>query len=391
MYGKRTRSGQSATSWGAGVSSALVNLYGAGRRQFGELADGNQGGNSETWQPVGTFPDWQTAINGSGSAGNGIRQGKLYSWGINFDGRTGLNTSSGATVFPTQVGTDSDWFECGSNFGSAGGLKGTGQLWTWGSGSNARSARGTFTFSLNPARVGTFADATALDYSGGATGAIIRDGGKLFTWGSNASFATGQNTVSGNTTSPTEVPGSFTDWAIVSMGSLFGLAIRDVDPYTGGGKLYSWGTNTNGRTGQNNGVGNTQIPTQLGSDTDWVDVSAAYNGSFGLGLKTDGSLYSWGFNTSGQLGLNSTTQANAPTEVTTAPSNITVISAGGSYGMLISDGRLFAAGRNTQGQMGIPQGGDNLLVFTQVSDQTDWVDIRCTDNNSMARKRQKVT
>ena len=66
------------------------------------------------------------------------------------------------------------------------------------------------------------------------------------------------------------------------------------------GTLWAWGYNSQGQLG----LGDTDdrdTPTQVGSDTDWSSVSAGDIHS--LGLKQDGTLWAWGYNGQGQLGI----------------------------------------------------------------------------------------
>ena len=63
--------------------------------------------------------------------------------------------------------------------------------------------------------------------------------------------------------------------------------------------LYGWGGNSQGALG----LGNTTYyssPKQVGSSTTWSQVAGAYTISFGI--KNDGTFWSWGANTYGQLG-----------------------------------------------------------------------------------------
>jgi len=66
------------------------------------------------------------------------------------------------------------------------------------------------------------------------------------------------------------------------------------------GSLWAWGDNSSGQLGISTTGGTVNTPVQVGTDTDWVDIAAGYK--FSLGLKSDGSLWAWGDNISGQLG-----------------------------------------------------------------------------------------
>ncbi|MCL2679967.1 MAG: hypothetical protein FWF11_00595, partial [Coriobacteriia bacterium] len=83
------------------------------------------------------------------------------------------------------------------------------------------------------------------------------------------------------------------------VGSTHSLAIKD------DGTLWAWGSNSDGRTGFGLTTGNQTTPLQVGTATNWTHVSAS--GTYSLGLRSDGTLWSWGFNGNGTTGLGTTT------------------------------------------------------------------------------------
>ena len=109
---------------------------------------------------------------------------------------------------------------------------------------------------------------------------------------------------------PTQV-GTDTDWAELSIAYGNALAVKD------NGSLYVWGL---GRVGQlgNNTTGNTahvSAPIQVGTDTDFVHVSMA--NATAKAIKTDGTIFNWGLNTEGQLGRGDTVNRSTPTQMGT--------------------------------------------------------------------------
>lgn len=78
------------------------------------------------------------------------------------------------------------------------------------------------------------------------------------------------------------------------------------------GQLYSWGLNADGQLGDGT-LTNKITPTQVGIDSDWVDVACGDHHS--LALKFDGQIYAWGRNGSGQLGDGTTSGKLIPTLV----------------------------------------------------------------------------
>jgi alpha-tubulin suppressor-like RCC1 family protein len=78
--------------------------------------------------------------------------------------------------------------------------------------------------------------------------------------------------------------------------------------------LWTWGGNASGQLGS--GLTNTlSSPTQVGTRSDWTQISAGSDSSFGI--RTDATLWSWGSNTSGQLGLGVLSNRSSPTQVGT--------------------------------------------------------------------------
>ena len=139
----------------------------------------------------------------------------------------------------------------------------------------------------------------------------MKTDGTLWAWGYNndGELGLGNNT---NTNVPTQV-GEGTSWASVATGALHTLAVKT------DGTLWAWGYNYSGQLGLgNNGRGTDKnVPTQVGEGTDWASVAAG--ASHTLAVNTDGTLWAWGYNNEGELGLGNNglgTDKNVPTQVT---------------------------------------------------------------------------
>ena len=119
--------------------------------------------------------------------------------------------------------------------------------------------------------------------------------------------------------------------------------------------LWMVGRNTSGGLGQNQNEDNVTCyssPVQVPGTT-WVAGSSTTNYS-ALGLKTDGTMWGWGNNGYGQLGLNSTTEYSSPVQIPgTTWANVSS-HAGSEAGVLATktDGTLWAWGYNGQGALG---------------------------------------
>jgi alpha-tubulin suppressor-like RCC1 family protein len=115
------------------------------------------------------------------------------------------------------------------------------------------------------------------------------------------------------------------------------------------GTVWAWGDNSNGEIG----VGSTAIycyPAQVQGLSSMQSVGAGYN--FSVALKVDGTVWAWGANASGQIGDGTTTQRTSPVQVN-GLGGVTAISAGYQFCLALkSDGSVWAWGYNGCGQLG---------------------------------------
>ena len=152
----------------------------------------------------------------------------------------------------------------------------------------------------------------------------------------------------------TEIAG---DWSVIRGawgGQYFQIGIKS------DGTLWSWGTNTNGQLGQGDLV-TLNTPTQVGTDDTWLDI--ALNFAHVIAVKTNGTLWSWGLNTSAQLGLGHTTSPiTTPTQIGT-DTDWVAVAAGNSTGFAKkSAGTWYGWGLNANYQLG--QGNTTSPITT---------------------------
>ena len=203
-------------------------------------------------------------------------------------------------------------------------------------------------------------------------------GGKLYSVGSNTDGRTGQGTSSGITLVPTQI-GSDTDWTFCSAGSAYAFAIR-------GGRLYSWGVNTNGQTGQGTSTGNTLSPTQIGSDTNWEKVSA----STGLSVAIKGGkVLTCGNNPNGRLGQglfpSAGTIIDVFTELDSGSTGWTDCSAGVIHFIAIKSGAIWGAGSQANGRLGNGATGvGNIITVTLNNNSQTWSSVFSGNQTSFA-------
>ena len=332
------------------------------------------GGSTPTPTPTPTATptptsDWAAVSCGGLSTLAVRRNGSLWGWGDNSNGQLGL----GDTVLrsdPTRVGSSSDWaaVSCGSAFSMA--VKKDGTLWAWGGNYYGQLGLGDTTDRWTPTQVGTETDWSAV-FCGAAFTLALKEDGSLWAWGDNEYGELGLGTSDWDAHPvPTKVtPAS--SWSTICCGSDWSLAIKT------DGSLWAWGDNDWGELG----LGATtecDTPTQVGTDTDWASVSCSCDGWSTLALRKDGTLWSWGDNEYGQLGLVDTYAHEVPTQVGTA-SNWAAVSSGGLCSLALkTDGSLWSWGDNEYGELGIGSSDSGFHPNpTRVGSSSEWTAIWC--------------
>lgn len=153
-------------------------------------------------------------------------------------------------------------------------------------------------------------------------------------------------------------------WVYVSAGSLVSAGLKS------DGSLWTWGYNTDGELGESRT--NTTIPVRLGTGT-WLAVSVGT--THVLAIKSDGTLWAWGDNTDGQLGNGSYgTTYNLAQQIGSDTTWISV-SAGYEHSHAIkSDGSMWAWGNNGWGELGDGTTVDKHAPV-QIGTATDWASV----------------
>lgn len=149
------------------------------------------------------------------------------------------------------------------------------------------------------------------------------------------------------------------------------------------GTLWSWGNNDWGQLGIGSFGNMASWPVQVGAATTWKQVECGWN--FAVAVKTDGTIWAWGENTSGQLGLGNTTMQTSPVQIGTA-TNWSKVSCGQNYAIAIkTTGTMWSWGNGGNGQLG--QGSwSNQSSPVQIGTATDWSDISCGEYSALAIK-----
>ncbi|MCM2324393.1 MAG: RCC1 repeat-containing protein, partial [Oligoflexia bacterium] len=425
MAGRTWSRTLASNGYSAGIDSA-GSLWAWGTNTAGRLGiqEPVEATNISSPVQVGIETGW-TEIAGGLNFVAGIRNGALWAWGNNDYGQLGNGQSTlkrVPTVFPggpflgISAGSDESFFirPDGTLWGSGANLQyqlgqsdslkrlspcqigsmtsvawvvssssthsmviEDGNLWTWGGNGTALGHNDTLARS-SPQQLGSATDWQRCAAGGGHSLAIRSK--TLWSWGGNGFGQIGDSTNVGKS-SPVQI-GALTDWVSVSAGAYHSLAIREATPDTGIGTLWSFGLNGSGQLGISN-LTSMNSPVQIGAGVSWSKVAAGLSHS--LALRVDGSLWAWGLNSSGQLGLSDLTQRTSPVQVGVEWAKV---AAGSSHALALkTNGTLWSWGANGSGQLGLgifDTAGRSSPV--QIGTDTNWVEISCGRIHSMAMK-----
>ena len=255
-------------------------------------------------------------------------------------------------------------------------ISSNGTLWAWGTNTYGQLGDGTTIDRWSPVQVGTDDDWASV--AGGRSHSLgLKTDGTLWAWGFNWSGQLGNGSTSGEDPNPIPVQvGSDNDWVEIAAGQYHSLGLKS------NGTLWAWGTAVDGALGDGTQTDKSR-PVQLGSDSDWVSVAAGLF-DHSMGIKTDGTLWAWGW-AMGGLGDGTTLRRLSPVQVG-IDSNWALVSGGGyhSIGLKI-DGTLWTWGTNNNGQLGDGTTADKLAPV-QVGVDTDWVGVDAGEQYNLGYK-----
>ncbi|MFA6490919.1 MAG: fibronectin type III domain-containing protein, partial [Candidatus Magasanikbacteria bacterium] len=392
-------------------------------------------------------PNGPMMVSGDNGYSMGLKSdGTVWGWGANSSGQMGINSAVAGTSTPRQVHGPNDVgyltgiISITSNASHTFALKSDGTVWGWGSNSLPNGAKGALgnlplgssIYSLIPVQVSNLTGIIAVS-AGSQNALALKSDGTVWAWGLNYNGEIGDNTVTLRN-SPVQVldssgtgfltgiiaisAGLASSYALKSDGTVWawgsqgvgqlGIGIETVvngcddgdGPYTcdiladhhlpvqvkglngtgyltgigaifsgngsvfaikSDGTVWAWGSNANGQLGMNDVIAKTTPNQVLGTGGVGYlsNVStSSINSIHSIALKSDDTVWAWGNNFYGQLGINNTTQYNTPIQVlgvggTGNLTGVSSISAGLSHSLASKpDGTVWAWGRNESFQLG---------------------------------------
>jgi alpha-tubulin suppressor-like RCC1 family protein len=309
----------------------------------GQRGDGTNGTASDTPATV-TLPAGVTARSVAAGGNHALllgSNGEVYAWGRNASGQLGLGDQASRTV-PSRVVLPAAAVSiaAGREFSVA--ALADGRVYAWGLNNDGQLGDGSRFSSVIPVEVTGLGGVTAVA-AGNAHVLALRNDGSVWAWGANAS---GQLGIGGFALRRAPVATAARDAVRIRAGGDVSLAITR--RRTG----LAWGENGNGQLGLASLTTN-DVPSPVGVLSGVVDGSAADTLSLFVGA--DGVLRAAGSNEAGSLGDGTTTARGSYAAVNAVAAAIGAAVGGRSFGVAVrSDGRLLSWGDNTGDQLGNP-------------------------------------
>ena len=272
--------------------------------------------------------------------------GTAWAWGLNTDGQLGDNTTTQRQT-PIQVSLSGVVsVAAGAKHNLA--LTSAGVLYAWGDNYYGQIGNGNNTDQKLPVQVMTGVAQIAVgDYHSIA----LKTDGTVHLWGAN-----NESQLADGSTANRNTPYQVTGLGLVN--AIAGGGNHTLVVLAAGGSMKAWGKNTNGQLGDGSTYARASSPVAVSTVVNATNAAGGY--AFSLARLFDGRLYSWGYNTNGQLGLGDTTQRPAPTLLTT-PTSVAAIAVGGYHALaLLSNGSVSAWGHNYYGSVGDGSGTQRM-------------------------------
>jgi len=359
-------------------------LWSWGNNQFGGLGDNTMVKKSSPVQTISGGLNWLRLSYGQANNKRCALKsdGTLWIWGASFYGSIGDGTVSDKSSPVQTISGGTNWSYISAIGLNSSGIKTDGTLWLWGYNANGQLGDNTTTDKSSPVQTVSGGNNWKQVSSGYSTAAIKTDG-TLWMWGYNGHGQLGDNTIV-NKSSPVQTVAAGTNWKQVDISARTYAAVGAIKT---DGTLWMWGYNSYGQLGTND-MTNYSSPVQtIAGGTNWKQLAV---GSYhSIAIKTDGTLWAWGQNYYGGLGDNTTgtvpnpklNSKSSPVQTIAGGTNWKQVAAGDAYSAAIkTDGTLWNWGYNAQGQL-----GDNTIVSKSspvqtIAGGTNWKQVSCGGN-----------
>ena len=268
--------------------------------------------------------------------------GTVWTWGMNIFGMLGDGTRINRSI-PVQVSGLTDIYAVAAGLDHNLALTTDGIVWAWGNNGNGQLGvvnDPAAWFHTSPVQVSGLNNITAIS-AGGSHSLALKSDGTVWAWGDNGHGQLGNGMVSQSVVIPVQV-NLLPDVVAIAAGLNHSLALCS------NGTVWAWGNNGSGQLG-NGTTTNSLIPVQVSG---LVGISSISTFGSSFALKSDGTVWAWGNNGLGQLGNGTTTNSLVPVRINELTDIVFVYAGSGHTLAVTSNGTVWAWGANPQGQLG---------------------------------------
>ncbi|MDR1298832.1 MAG: S8 family serine peptidase, partial [Oscillospiraceae bacterium] len=201
----------------------------------------------------------------------------------------------------------------------------------------------------------------------------LKENGTVWGWGTNSMGQLGNGEIGSLEEKLTQVIG-LTDIIAIATKDNHSLALKS------DGTVWAWGFNNNGQLGDGT-TANRTAPVQVSGLTGIASIAAGYSHSYAV--KSNGTVYAWGSNYYGQLGDGTNTNRKNPV-LLSGLADVATVDAGNRHGIALkSNGTVWTWGNNAYGQLGDGTATDRPAP-AQIEDLTGITAIASFNNHSLA-------
>lgn len=337
-------------------------------------------------ETVGELSIRSTSVAGGGTHTLVLREdGTVWASGDNSRGQLGDGTTKGRSVLLKVNGLAGVVsVAAGENFSAA--LKNDGTVWTWGDYTYGQLGDGTVNGRYIPGQVEGLTDVVSIA-CGKEHMLALKNNGTVWAWGNNGSGQLGDGTKL-DKYSPVQVA-ELSGVAAVSAGNSHSAALKN------DGTVWTWGDNSYGQLGDGIQEGKSDdmlkfscIPVKV-QKLDGI-VAVACGGSHTAAVKNNGTVWTWGSNSDGQLGYQNGSVikgfSNVPEQVSYMQ-YIVAVSAGQSHTVVLDIYQgLNIWGDNAYGQLGIGNWEDSYYP-SYINSSLYLSSVSCGYNHTIALNR----
>ena len=340
-------------------------LWTWGYNSLGALGDNTRVNKSSPVQTIAAGTNWKQVSGGFFHTAAIKTDGTLWLWGYNNNGQLGDNTIAAKSSPVQTIAGGTNWKLVSGGAYHTAAIKTDGTLWLWGRNSYGQLGDNTAVSKSSPVQTISGGTNWKLVGCGQYHTAAIKTDGTLWTWGQNNFGQLGDNTVAAKS-SPVQTIAAGTNWKQVSSGYNHTAVIKT------DGTLWLWGRNSVGALGDNTAAAKSSPVQTIAAGTNWKQVGCGSNHT--AAIKTDGTLWLWGYNSYGQLGDNTVANESSPVQTIAAGTNWKLVSSGGSKhtAAIKTDGTLWTWGSNIFGQLGDNTAVSKSSPVQTISGGTNW-------------------